>query len=438
MLDYHVGYSLLLRTWNVASGALLVFLVPMFLTPQEQGYYFTFSSIIALQVFFELGMNFVLTQIVSSDRPFVEISGNELIGAGDRVDRISKVFKLSLRWYSVTMCAFLIVMVLFGFTFFRLEGQNDLVRWETPWILLAILSAFNLFISPFLSIFEGLGFVGEIARMRLFQSVASSILMVIVFWGGGGLFVACIPALMSAVFGTLWLALRLKFIKSIFIIKHNATESNFNWRNDILPLQWRVSVSWISGYLIFSLYNPIFFSKFGSVVSGKIGLILAVYSALLTLSISWVNANLPKMSGLAATGQIKTLNNTFYKLMRISVSINFITGFFFILAIYFGKGIGIPIMDRFPGVDTVFYIYLIFFLQLISGCLALYVRAFKQELFVVSSVATALISFFSLYFGAYFSLNTAIICCLFGNLLACLWTTSIFVRFTKSKIGSEF
>lgn len=50
-IDYHVGVTLLLRLWTIAAGGLLIILIPLFLTASEQGYFFTFASLIAMQVF---------------------------------------------------------------------------------------------------------------------------------------------------------------------------------------------------------------------------------------------------------------------------------------------------------------------------------------------------------------------------------------------------
>ena len=42
----------------------MVLLVPFFLADAEQGYYYTFASLLALQIFFDLGMNQVILQLV--------------------------------------------------------------------------------------------------------------------------------------------------------------------------------------------------------------------------------------------------------------------------------------------------------------------------------------------------------------------------------------
>jgi hypothetical protein len=53
-LDFHVLTTLVLRTWQILAGAVMVLFVPYWLSKVEQGYYFTFSSLIALTIFFEM------------------------------------------------------------------------------------------------------------------------------------------------------------------------------------------------------------------------------------------------------------------------------------------------------------------------------------------------------------------------------------------------
>ena len=45
-LDFHVLVTLLFRGWGILAGAATVFLLPLWISPTEQGYYFTFGSVL--------------------------------------------------------------------------------------------------------------------------------------------------------------------------------------------------------------------------------------------------------------------------------------------------------------------------------------------------------------------------------------------------------
>ena len=62
-LDAAVIYSSLSKILSGFGGFLTVYLIAKKLTLVEQGYYYTFISVLYIQVFFELGLNSIITQI---------------------------------------------------------------------------------------------------------------------------------------------------------------------------------------------------------------------------------------------------------------------------------------------------------------------------------------------------------------------------------------
>jgi len=83
-LDRAVGFTVLARFWSSAAGLVTVALIARFLSPAEQGYYYTFGSLVALQIVFELGFSFVILQLASHERAPLFISDDGEI-SGDPV-----------------------------------------------------------------------------------------------------------------------------------------------------------------------------------------------------------------------------------------------------------------------------------------------------------------------------------------------------------------
>src|ERR1700721_120552 len=81
-LDRAVGFTVLARFWSSAAGVVTVALIARFLSPAQQGYYYTFGSLVALQIVFELGFSVVILQTASHEAahlsflPGALISGN--------------------------------------------------------------------------------------------------------------------------------------------------------------------------------------------------------------------------------------------------------------------------------------------------------------------------------------------------------------------------
>jgi len=66
-LDRAVIFTVLARGWTSLAGLVTVLLIAHFLTGAEQGYYYTFGSLVALQIVFELGFSFVILQMASHE-----------------------------------------------------------------------------------------------------------------------------------------------------------------------------------------------------------------------------------------------------------------------------------------------------------------------------------------------------------------------------------
>jgi len=61
-LDRAILFTIGSRGWQTAAGAITMLLIARNLRPVEQGYYYTFSSLVAIQLIFELGFSFVVLQ----------------------------------------------------------------------------------------------------------------------------------------------------------------------------------------------------------------------------------------------------------------------------------------------------------------------------------------------------------------------------------------
>ena len=66
-MDKAIAYSSGARIIQGVAGVGSIFFISTFLTGVEQGFYFTFGSILASQVFFELGLTGIMTQYVAHE-----------------------------------------------------------------------------------------------------------------------------------------------------------------------------------------------------------------------------------------------------------------------------------------------------------------------------------------------------------------------------------
>ena len=66
-MDGAIAYSSAARIFQAFAGVITIFFIATFLTGEEQGFYYTFGSILAIQTFFELGFAGIMTQYVAHE-----------------------------------------------------------------------------------------------------------------------------------------------------------------------------------------------------------------------------------------------------------------------------------------------------------------------------------------------------------------------------------
>ena len=66
-IDKSIMFTSSASVLGAFGSVVSVILVVKYLTSVEQGFYYTFGSIVAIQVFFELGLNGIITQYVAHE-----------------------------------------------------------------------------------------------------------------------------------------------------------------------------------------------------------------------------------------------------------------------------------------------------------------------------------------------------------------------------------
>lgn len=433
-LDFHVLVTLLFRGWAILAGAATVFLLPMWLSPTEQGYYFTFASVLALQIFFELGLNQIVMQLVSHEAAHLtETADGRLTGKEAHLGRLSSLARLIGRWYGVAALLFALLGGIAGALFFTQKGTEPMSVWLGVWIVLVAATAVNLWLSPGLAVMEGCGKVGQVARLRLVQSVLGYAILWVALLSGAGLWAAAAVPVVSAVCTGYWLIAHgnmLRWLSS----RATDVKNQLSWRTDVLPLQWRIALSWASGYLIFNLFTPMVFSHDGAVEAGRLGMALTIFSAISTIGMSWVNAKAPNFTMHIARGERLELNILFKALLLRSTVITALMSAVVVgVAWYLGE-IGLQVMTRIASPSILAALALVTVANSIVSAKAIYMRAHREEPMLPVSIATGILTASAAYFGSNFGVFPMVAFYTGITLFVTLpWTIFLFTKYYKRK-----
>ena len=311
-MDKSIAYSSGSRIIQSIAGVLIVFFISVFLTGVEQGFYFTFGSILALQVFFELGLTGIMTQYVAHEASHLELKENNYYEGPDRYkSRLASLIHFCYKWYFVLAVISFLFLLITGFVYFSIYGEEDSnVSWKFPWILICIGTAIKLFQSPFNSIYMGLGKVKEMSKIGFYQQIIIPLSTWIGLVCGLKLYVLGIGYILSV--GLWWIYVhKTKLDKIVINLWKEPIVERVDYVKEIFPYQWKIALSWISGYFIFHLFTPVLFATEGSVIAGQMGMTMHALGAIQAFAMSWLGTKVPLYSQLIATKDYRSLDHLF-------------------------------------------------------------------------------------------------------------------------------
>lgn len=395
-MDKSIAYSSGARIVQGFTGVASVFFITSFLTGVEQGFYYTFGSILALQVFFELGLTGIMTQYVAHEASHLTLNDNsEYDGEKKYKSRLSSLLSFCVKWYSVISVIVFIFLMIVGYVYFNKYGaSHDNVDWQTPWILICVGTAIKLFQSPFNSILMGLGFVKDMSKAGFYQQIILPAFTWIGLACGFKLYVMGIGYILSVIYWQIFIY-RQGLTKILINLWRNKITERIGYMKEIFPYQWRIALSWVSGYFIFQLFNPVLFATEGAVIAGQMGMTLTALNAIQTFSFSWLNTKVPLYSRLIALKDYVQLDSIFNKTLKQMVSVCFTLLSFFFLVIWFLHITELSIngnmlANRFLDYIPMLLMMIPVFLQQYINSWATYLRCHKKEPFLVNSICAGI------------------------------------------------
>ena len=397
-LDEAIGFTILGRSWSSFAGLVTIFLIARFLSPDQQGYYYTFGSLVAIQIVFELGFSVVIQQMASHERAHLEIlKGGEIRGEERHHSRLASILQKAVRWYSIAALALFCGLLPTGFYFFSTHKHSGVaVGWQIPWAFVALAATLTFQIDPIFAFLEGCGDVASIARTRFFQAVTGSLLAWSVLLLHHGLFAPAMMILGQALAGLFRIWHSRQLLLGLFHFPVGPFE--IAWFEEVWPFQWRIAISWISGYFIFQLFNPILFAYRGAEAAGQMGMSLSIASAVLNIGISWITTKSAPFGVLIARGQFAELDRLFFRSLAQSFAVTVIGCTVTWLATLYVYNYGFALAHRLLDPLTMGLLLTTVAVNQIVFAEAIYLRSHKQEKFLFLSVANAFCMTLSTYF----------------------------------------
>lgn len=398
-IDRAVGFAVLGRAWSALAGLVTLVLMTRCLSPEQQGYYVTFGSVLATAVFFELGLALVLMQFASHERAGLDwTAAGTLDGDPAAKRRLASLLQMSAKWYAIIGAVFVGFLLPLGLGFFGRHGSAAM-NWQAPWVWIICVSGASLALMSVVAVLEGCGLIAEIVRLQMWQNIAGSLLLWFALLHHWGLYAVPVTNTVSLVSTLLWLGLsQRRLVLDLF--RTPVQGASVSWRNEIWPLQWKVALSCVSGYFVFQLFNPILFATHGAAAAGQMGLSITVLMTVGAVAMSWVATKAATFGALIVRREFAALDRLFFPCLWQS------WGLVSVLAALVWAGdfalhqAGLPLSRRFLSPLPLGLLALVTVFNHGIGAEAIYLRAHKREPYMVLSLISAsLVGLFALLLG---------------------------------------
>ena len=388
------------RILQLLSGVLIILLSAVFLTKANQGLLLTLNSIAAIQIFFELGFSSVILQYVGHERQ--NISFDKRIGFSgpdENLQRLSNIYNLARIWFSWGAFGCGVFLIIGGSIFF-FEKSIDNSVWFIPLIGMSIGIPLSLYSQRFWVVYEGFGHIERVYQLRACAAALSCAVIAISFYFGFGLLAPVISPLCFFIFSQILRFTDLNFWKSFDRINEKSEEQKKLFK-EILFLQSKIAISWLSGFFMFQSVTPIVY-KLGSPESAAvIGIGMSAILILNGLLGTIVQIKIPNLIKLI---NIKSINEYFYygrKLLLLTVfaaiGLSILGGLF----IYFLDFMKMRwLADRLPNIQTYAFFMLAAVVNQIISTQATLTRLFKAEPYLFHSILVAISTVLVMVFSA--------------------------------------
>ena len=317
------AYTFLARAVSIAGSTGTVLLIVRFLSPVEQGYYYTLLSLVALQMVFELGFAFVVQQLAAHECIHLELHADGSV-SGDQAAHARLASDASTQCALVhgsrrsngldsgaardaLLCAS------------REHRTAPQVAWQWPWLLAVAASMGGLWCQPFYSFLDGCGQVRAVAALRLRQAVAGMALAWAAMLLHHGLYSPALVLAGQLVVGLSFLATRRRLLAGL--LRYPAREAAICWSREVWPFQWRIAVSWMCSYFTVQVFIPILFALRGPVEAGQIGMSLSITGYMTSLVLPWITTKATPFGRMIAQRQFQGLDRLFLRTLGQALAV---------------------------------------------------------------------------------------------------------------------
>ena len=242
------------------------------------------------------------------------------------------------------------------------------------------------------AILEGCHQIAVVNRIRCFQAVIGTMVVWLAISSGSGLWALVGSAAVRLVGEGYLIGVRYRAFFEEFLCP--ADSSRIGWREEILPLQWRIAVQGVLLWLANQMPLLLIFTERPEGEAARLGMTWTILTAFQGGALAWIETRRPVFGTLVAEKNYVELDRLFFRLTRMSMFIMTLVTTFFCVAVWWmgsrSEGLFVRISERLLPLDATLLFSAAMVLIQFALCTNLYVRAHKRDPFLLASIASSL------------------------------------------------
>lgn len=298
-IDEKVATGLFARVIMMGAAPISSIITVYTLTKENQGLFYLFASLVALRSLFELGAGTSVLQVSAYARK------DKVDNSGSPLDRA--FVHVVNKWMLKVSLLFGVFVAIVGTYFLSSQGHDDF--WTlSAWLSYLVVSVFQFSSEGRWSLLEGSDNIVIANKLRLRNSLLQYATQWTLLLSGASLFAFVGSTVVS------YVAQEKTFrAKHSWLYNHNCADlkQKTYFETELITLIKRASQTYLTGYFVFQIQQPICFKLLGADGSAQLGFTYAVGFALISLPAIWVTMNFPRIANEVANSRVSSAKALF-------------------------------------------------------------------------------------------------------------------------------
>ena len=395
-LDERVATGLGTRLVPMVAGPLSSIITVYCLTKEVQGLFYLFGSLLALRTLFELGANTAVIQISAQARTSAE-SGSS--------SKLDPAFVVAVGgWTRKAACIYGIAAGMIGVGFLVNKGYGSFAT-LSAWLGFIGISALQFASEGRWALLQGADQIAAANRLR----IKNSLLQYITQWSllllGAGLFSFVGASIVSYVSQEYTFKKCYSWLYASGDILPDRSRCDF-YRRELMMLIRKAGQTYLTGYFVFQMQQPICFQLLGAASSARLGFTQSIGAGLIGIPSIWLAMNFPQIAHSVVDGDTIKAKRLFAFNFKRAIGLTCLVVAGAWLATLILGMVGRGFKDRLMDSTGSLVLFAGLGLQTVGLALTYWPRAFRVEPFVVIAYVQMVATPVLLYvLGKYQGLN---------------------------------